>query len=120
MRIAVKRCRYTLEISRPLYGGRLDEAIKAIRRVQTLLGDVHDCDVWLEHLDGFASAERDRIIAAFGRAGRFRHMQPGIEYLQEERRRRRRQVFSELVEYWAELDGRRFWEELASIVGGCN
>lgn len=118
MRIALKRLRYTMEISQPLYSGRLDEAVKAIKRVQTLLGDVHDCDVWLEHLDGFVFAERGRIMATFGYACRFQRLRPGIEYLQEDRRSRRRQVFRELVEYWAELDGRRFWEELASITGG--
>lgn len=118
MRIALKRFRYTMEISRPLYAGRLDEVIQAIKRVQTLLGDIHDCDVWLEHLDGFISAERGRIIATSGRGDRFQRLRPGIEYLQENRRSRRRQAFLELVEYWAELDGRRFWEELASITGG--
>ena len=58
MRIAAKRLRYTLEIARPVYPGRLEEAVEAIKRVQSLLGDVHDCDVWAEHLDAFASTER--------------------------------------------------------------
>ena len=38
MRIAAKRLRYTLEIARPVYPGRLDEAVEAIKRVQSLLG----------------------------------------------------------------------------------
>ncbi len=118
MRIALKRLRYTMEISRPLYSGRLDDAIQAIKRVQTLLGDVHDCDVWLEDLDDFAAAERERIIAAFGHPGRFQRLRPGIEFLQEDRRKRRREAFGELTQYWADLNGRRYWEELASIVGG--
>ena len=54
MRIAAKRLRYTLEISRAVHPGRLDAAVEAIKKVQTLLGDVHDCDVWLDHLDAFA------------------------------------------------------------------
>ncbi|NLF07127.1 MAG: CHAD domain-containing protein [Pirellulaceae bacterium] len=117
MRIALKRLRYTLEISRPLYAAQLDEPIKICRKLQTLLGDIHDCDVWLENLDNFARAERDHIIASFGRTGRFRQIRPGIEYLQENRRLRRREAFDELVAFWAELSDRGFWAELAAVVG---
>ena len=85
MRIAVKRLRYTLEISRPMCPGRLDAAVETVKRLQTLLGDIHDCDVWLDHLDAFASDQRDRIVAMFGHAGRFLHLQPGIEYLRKDR-----------------------------------
>lgn len=117
MRIALKRFRYKMEISRPLYAGRLDEPIKVSKKLQNSLGDIHDCDVWLDNLDNFALIERDRIIESFGRASRFRRIRPGIEYLQEDRRVRRRQSFGELVAFWAELNDRGFWEELISVVG---
>ncbi len=117
MRIAVKRFRYTMEICRPLYPGKLKDPLKAIKRVQTLLGEIHDCDVWLEDLEGFAAAERKRIVAALGRDRRFRRLLPGVEYLQEDRRRRRREAFGELVEYWRELNDRRFWDRLTAVIG---
>ncbi len=116
MRIATKRLRYTLEIARPVYPGRLEEAVEAIKRVQSLLGDIHDCDVWVDHLDAFAADEHDRIKALFGHAGRFVRLQPGIDYLRQDRRRHRQEVFGQLVEYWAELGRRRFWEGLTSVV----
>ena len=116
MRIAAKRLRYTLEICRPMYPGRLDEPVEAIKRVQTLLGEIHDCDVWLEHLDRFASAERKRITKMFGHAGRFHHLLPGIEHLRQDRSGRRRQAFGELVEYWAELGRRGLWDGLTGVV----
>ena len=116
MRIAAKRLRYTLEIARPVYPGRLDEAVEAIKRVQSLLGDVHDCDVWAEHLDAFASQQHDRIVALFGDAGRLVRLQAGIEYLREDRRCYRQEVFRQLVEYWAELSRRQFWEGLKRVV----
>jgi len=117
MRIAAKRLRYTLEISRPAYPGRLDAAVETMKRVQTLLGEVHDCDVWLDHLDAFIAAERRRIVAVFGHAGRFRHFQAGIACLQEDRRAHRRKTFEELVEYWTDLERRGFWDELRAVVG---
>jgi len=116
MRIAAKRLRYTLEISRPVYSGRLDAAVEAIKRVQTLLGDIHDCDVWLDHLEAFARAERKRIVAMFGHAGRFQHLLPGIAYLQNERRSHRQNTFQELTTYWADLNRRWFWDDLRAAV----
>jgi CHAD domain-containing protein len=116
MRIAAKRLRYTLEISRPMCPGRLDQAVETVKKLQTLLGDVHDCDVWLAHLDAFAAAERERILSLFGHPGRFHHLQPGIEHLRMDRQTHRERTFAELVACWSELKGHRFAEELAKAV----
>ena len=53
----------------------------------------------------------------FGHAGRFLHLQPGIEYLRKDRHspsasRRSRN----LAKYWAELRTGGFWDELAGAV----
>lgn len=116
MRIAAKRLRYTLEIARPVYPGKLEEALEAAKTVQSLLGDVHDCDVWLEDLDAFAAGERRRMAAMFGHAGRFAHLQPGIEYLRQDRQSHRQAVFAQLVEYWADLGRRQLWERLVTLL----
>jgi len=47
MRIAAKRLRYTLEISNLPFERRLSANIEIMKRLQSLLGKVHDCDVWL-------------------------------------------------------------------------
>jgi CHAD domain-containing protein len=117
MRIAAKRLRYTLEISAPVYGGQLDGTVEAVKKVQTLLGEVHDCDVWAEHLRAFAAKERKRIMRHYGHAGPFARLQVGIEHLHQQRHWRRRQVFQELVDYWQELNQRREWEKLVETVG---
>jgi CHAD domain-containing protein len=116
MRIAVKRLRYTLEISRPMRPGRLDGAVETVKKLQTLLGDIHDCDVWLDHLDAFASEQRGRVVAMFGHPGRFGRLQPGIEYLRKDRSNHRQQTFEELVRYWVDLKARSFWGDLAGAV----
>ncbi len=116
MRIAAKRLRYTLEISKSLYPGRLDVFIEATRKIQSLLGDVHDCDVWVEHLSVFTARQRKRVIRLFGHSGRLARLQPGIEYLREDRRQCRQAVFSELVGFWTDLGKRRFWDELIAAV----
>jgi CHAD domain-containing protein len=41
-RLRTKHFRYTLEVFRPLYGPGLDARLKALRRLQQLLGDLND------------------------------------------------------------------------------
>jgi putative phosphoesterase len=50
MRIAAKRLRYTLEIFSIAYDERLKVYIKHLKRVQDVLGEMHDCDVWSDIL----------------------------------------------------------------------
>jgi CHAD domain-containing protein len=116
MRIAAKRLRYTLEIARPAYPGQLGEFIEALKQVQTLLGEVHDCDVWIEHLDTFATKEKRRMMKCFGRIDRFARLQPGIDYLRQDRHRRREEAFAQIVAYWAELNQQQCWSTLKTIV----
>jgi len=79
MRIAAKHLRYTLEMADSSYEKRLTPFIESARKVQTLLGDVHDCDVWLDQLDAFAApsaarcahiSETTRALPASRRASR--------------------------------------------------
>jgi len=116
MRIAAKRLRYTLEIFQPVYQGRLDPFVKAMKGLQTLLGDVHDCDVWVEHLETFLGEERERTVVYYGHARPFRTLKVGLEYLQEERRSRRRELFAQLVGCWQDHDQAGLWEALLETV----
>jgi hypothetical protein len=112
MRIAAKRLRYTMEIYQPVYEGRLDRFVKEVKNLQTLLGDIHDCDVWGEHLDAFMGEERERTIAYFGHARPFGPLKIGLDHLREDRRREREARFRQLGEHWRELNQNGFWEEL--------
>ena len=102
LRIAVKRLRDTLEVAKPLCPGQLEEFVDAAKRLQTLLGDVHDCDVWQEQLAEFARRESARLTQRFGGQGRFTRLVPGIELVKCERAEHRAAVFQELVRYWRE------------------
>jgi CHAD domain-containing protein len=116
MRIAAKRLRYTLEIVRPIYAGRTDFALAIAKRVQTLLGDVHDCDVWQDQLDEFATEEHDRLCSLYGHGKLFARLDRGLQYLRDDRRRRREMAFAELLELWREIKTQGLWEELAETV----
>jgi CHAD domain-containing protein len=50
MRIAAKRLRYAIELFQTCWGHSMGSYAKRVARIQTALGDVHDCDVWMESL----------------------------------------------------------------------
>lgn len=112
MRIAVKRLRYTIEIVSPAYDKTLDKILKITRRIQTLLGDIHDCDVWAERLAAFAERQRARTIDRFGHEGPCARLDVGIAYLHDARARDRERLFRELTDYWNELKRQCVWDEL--------
>ena len=69
MRIAAKRLRYTLELFQQCWGNSLASYAKRVARVQAALGDVHDCDVWIESFGKQIAAARkdkhDERVGAF-------------------------------------------------------
>jgi CHAD domain-containing protein len=75
MRIAAKRLRYVLEIVGPCFGPEAEAARYAARRLQGVLGEIHDCDVMLPRAWG-------------------------IESLRERLRSRRERLFREFTDLW--------------------
>jgi CHAD domain-containing protein len=68
MRIAAKRLRYVLEIFAPCLGEEADEARRAAKALQSVLGDLHDCDLMLtkvEQIDSVAALLRKRRARLF-------------------------------------------------------
>lgn len=55
MRIAAKRLRYVLEIVGPCFGLEAKAARRAARELQSVLGEIHDCDVMLPRVEGIDS-----------------------------------------------------------------
>ncbi len=116
MRIAAKRLRYTIEIYRGPYGQRLEGVLDVMKQIQSYLGDLHDCDVWIAELGKVLEKEARRIEARYGHPGPMVRIEPGIRFLQEERCSRRRKVFDALVQYWTGLTEQAFWDDLAEVV----
>jgi CHAD domain-containing protein len=57
MRIAAKRLRYVLELFGPCLGDEAEEARQVAKRLQSVLGDLHDCDLMLGKVEGIGSVE---------------------------------------------------------------
>lgn len=57
LRIAAKRLRYVLEIVGPCFGPEAKIARDAAKRLQGVLGEIHDCDVMLPRAEGIGSLQ---------------------------------------------------------------
>jgi CHAD domain-containing protein len=89
MRIAAKRLRYVLEIFGPCLGEEAKSARLAAKRLQSVLGDLHDCDLML------AKVERIGSVAAL-------------------LARRRERLFHEFVELWQSEASKGTWAALGA------
>ena len=52
MRIAAKRLRYVLEVTEVCFGPFGPDMRRRAKELQDVLGDIHDCDVLLEEVEG--------------------------------------------------------------------
>jgi CHAD domain-containing protein len=116
MRIAAKRLRYTMEIFKPLYLGKAEGAFEAVKQLQSLLGEIHDCDLWVEQLQRIAEKQSKRLQPLYGHVGPRARLKAGLDYLQQDRRQRRRELFAALVQYWEKLSREEVWDGLLQIV----
>jgi CHAD domain-containing protein len=87
MRIAAKRLRYVLEVVGPCFGPEAQAARDAAKRLQGVLGEIHDCDVMLPRVWG-------------------------IESLRDLLRTRRELLFRRFEELWSEEADKGTWEAL--------
>jgi len=87
MRIAAKRLRYLLEIFASCLGEEAGEARRAAKRLQSVLGDLHDCDLMLAKVERIGS-----VAAVLGE--------------------RREHLFHEFVELWQSEASKGTWAAL--------
>jgi CHAD domain-containing protein len=78
MRITAKRLRYVLEIVGPCIGEEAKVARDATKHLQSVLGDLHDCDLMLPKVEQIGS------LAALLRERRERLFQEFVELWQTE------------------------------------
>ena len=101
MRIAAKHLRYSAEAFRPLFDDKLKDEIATLKGLQDLLGEMHDCDVWM-------SAEGDLTCQLCSVPG----AQEGVSALMRDRRKRRGQRYRSFAAMWPKLRRGRFFEDL--------
>ena len=115
MRIETKHLRYTLETFSPLYPGQLKRYIQATKNFQENLGDIHDCDVWMDFIPGFIDEERGRLMEFYGHTHYMSRLIPGIRYFEENRRVVRRNLFDQFGVEWGASKESDLWSSLREL-----
>ena len=110
MRIYAKKLRYTMECFAPLYEDKLENEIGTIKAFQDVLGEMHDCDVWLEFIPQFRQKLRKRakLKRYIGEA-----LRNFMVYMLE----RRKKFYSEFTELWKEKNVSDFFSQLRKKTG---
>lgn len=116
LRIAVKKLRYTLELCDMALEGRLKRILKRLKKLQTLLGELHDCDVWAMQIETFIAEETVRTEAYYGYTRPMRRLLTGLRFLQTQRQQARERLFCETADYVSEMEANDFWAWVAEAV----
>lgn len=112
MRIAAKKLRYTLELYAPLYRLGLKKHTRRVAKLQQVLGDLHDCDVWIDKVTRIVLKERlkERKPADLERPSPV--TVEGLTLFRYNRERERKAIYHRFVRYWSSLQNSGFFEEL--------
>jgi len=126
MRIAAKRLRYVLEVTGGCFGEDADRVRSASKKLQTLLGEIHDCDVMLPRVDATiqglraedvravligADGDRDLAPELISRAPHGSSYR-GLELLAVHLRARRALLFERFRELWKSESAAGTWDLL--------
>jgi CHAD domain-containing protein len=118
-RIAAKKLRYTMEVYGQVYRLGLKKILTRVKKIQEILGDLHDCDVWIDQVTLLLLQER----ALLRSSGAKKHPDAAtisslILFLQE-RKKERTFLHRKFMRYWETLGRLSTWEELCmSLIKG--
>jgi CHAD domain-containing protein len=121
MRIAAKRLRYVLEVTHHCFGPYAGQAVKTIKELQDLLGEIHDCDVQIPDVAEILAARMAADAEAVTGAAKGDDIGPadlqnaphraeyaGMTALLVALQARRAHLFDRFVEAWRETERKGF------------
>jgi hypothetical protein len=112
IRIAAKKLRYTMEVYGMVYRRELKKILARVKKVQEILGNLHDCDVWIDQITSLLLQER-ALLRSPGSTKRpdAATISSLILFLQE-RKKERTILHRKFMRYWETLGHLRTWDEL--------
>jgi hypothetical protein len=117
MRIAAKRLRYVLELTTPVFGPAAEKEAKKAKKLQDLLGEIHDCDESIPRVERHIERLRLEDASALTRHAAKGDLDPeaareapnrllyrGLESLIVYLRARREVLYARFVDEWSRGD----------------
>ena len=111
-RIAAKKLRYTLEIYGSAYRNGLKKHLIRVKRVQEILGDLHDCDVWIDEVTLLLMKERTLLRTYKGEKRPDPATLASMKVFLADKERERRILYRQFTRYWAMLNRTGIWQDL--------
>lgn len=116
MRISAKRLRYTMETFEGLYGEPIKPFITQTKKIQDLLGAIHDADVWIAMIPVFIKEEEQRITSYFGHNRPLRRLLPGLKAFSTDRKTSRDTDYQAFLALWDKVLESETWETLTTLI----
>jgi CHAD domain-containing protein len=112
MRILAKGLRYAIELFAGCWGAEMVEIAKEVSLLQTSLGELHDCDVWIESLGARLkqTGRKDKINEETAR------LREGAAWLLRHFARERMEHYRDALARWQQWEADGFLERLKSIL----
>ena len=111
-RIAAKKLRYTMEIYGSIYRHNLVKPLARVKKIQEILGDIHDCDVWIDQITSLLLRERSLLRSGKGTERPDTTTLSSLKVLLCNRETERKRRYRQFVRYWQALAQVHLWEEL--------
>jgi CHAD domain-containing protein len=111
-RIAAKKLRYTMEIYGSIYRNNLEKPLARVKKIQEILGDIHDCDVWIDHITTLLLRERTLLRSTKRTKRPDTTTLSSLRVMLRERETDRKRSYRQFVRYWQALDRVHIWDEL--------
>ncbi|MGB9175242.1 MAG: CHAD domain-containing protein [Methanoregula sp.] len=111
-RIAAKKLRYTMEIYGTLYRNNLKKPLARVKKMQEILGDIHDCDVWIDHITTILLRERTLLRSEKDTGRPDTTTLSSLKVLLRNRDTERKRRYRQFVRYWQTLIRVQLWDEL--------
>ena len=111
-RIAAKKLRYTMEIYGSVYRNSLKKPLARVKKIQEILGDIHDCDVWIDHITLILLRERNLLRSSKVTKRPDTETLASLKMVLLDREAERKRRYRQFVYYWQSLARAKLWEEL--------
>jgi len=108
MRIAAKRLRYAVELFTACWGTKVEPFAAEIATMQSLLGEVHDCDIWLEDLGGRMRGRQNIQPST--------NLHKAVVWLLSEMIKNRTKNYRAALKLWSEWETTNFTERMQATI----